>query len=47
MTAYADRPEVVALQEWMSTADYANSLAKNSTGIASANIGADPNNSRA
>ena len=44
VTAYADRPEVVALQEWMSTADYANTLAKNSTGIASANLGADPNN---
>ena len=28
----------------MSTADYANTLAKNSTGIASANLGADPNN---
>lgn len=44
VTAYADRPEVVALQTWMSTDDYANTLAKNSTGIASANLGADPNN---
>ena len=42
ITAYADRPEVVAAQEWLSTADYANSLAKNSTGIASANLNADP-----
>jgi alpha-glucoside transport system substrate-binding protein len=44
VTAYADRPEVQALQTWMSTADYANTLAMNSTGIASANLGADPNN---
>lgn len=44
LTAYADRPEVQALQEWMSTSDYANTLAKNSSGIASANLGADPNN---
>jgi alpha-glucoside transport system substrate-binding protein len=42
ITAYADRPEVVAAQEWLSTADYANSLARNSTGIASANLNADP-----
>ena len=42
ITAYADRPEVVAAQEWLSTADYANSLAKNSTGIATANLNADP-----
>ncbi len=35
-------PEVVAAQEWLSTADYANSLGKNSTGIASANLNADP-----
>ncbi len=41
ITAYADRPEVVAAQEWLSTADYANSLARNSTGIASANLNAD------
>jgi alpha-glucoside transport system substrate-binding protein len=41
ITIYADRPEVVAAQEWLSTADYANSLAKNSTGIASANLNAD------
>ena len=44
LTAYADRPEVQALQTWMSSADYANTLAKNSTGIASANLNADPNN---
>jgi alpha-glucoside transport system substrate-binding protein len=42
ITAYADRPEVVAAQEWLSTADYATSLAKNSTGIASANLNVDP-----
>lgn len=42
ITAYADRPEVVAAQEWLSTTDYANSLARNSTGIASANLNADP-----
>ncbi len=42
ITAYADRPEVVAAQEWLSTVDYATSLAKNSTGIASANLNVDP-----
>ena len=42
VTAYADRPEVVAVQEWFATADYANSVARNSTGLASANKGADP-----
>jgi alpha-glucoside transport system substrate-binding protein len=41
ITAFADRPEVLAAQEWMTTADYANSLAANSTGLASANINAD------
>ncbi len=41
ITAYADRPEVVAAQEWLSTVDYANSLARNSQGIASANLNAD------
>ncbi|MGB7983257.1 MAG: ABC transporter substrate-binding protein [Candidatus Nanopelagicales bacterium] len=41
ITAYADRPEVVAAQEWLATADYANSLARNSTGLASANLNAD------
>jgi alpha-glucoside transport system substrate-binding protein len=43
ITAFADRPEVLAAQEWMTTADYANSLAANSTGLASANVNADPN----
>jgi alpha-glucoside transport system substrate-binding protein len=43
ITAFSDKPEVLAAQEWMSTADYANSVAKNSTGLTSANINADPN----
>jgi alpha-glucoside transport system substrate-binding protein len=43
ITAFADRPEVLAAQEWMSTADYANSLAANSVGLASANVNADTN----
>ena len=43
VTAYADRPEVVAAQEWMASTEFANSLAANSTGLASANINADPN----
>ena len=42
VTAFADRPEVVAAQEWFATADYANLVAQNSTGLASANKGADP-----
>ena len=42
ITIYSDAPEVVAAQEWLSTADYATSLAKNSTGIASANLNVDP-----
>ncbi len=42
ITAFADRPEVLAAQEWMSTVEYANSLAANSVGLASANINADP-----
>ena len=42
ITAFSDRPEVLAAQEWMSTADYANSLAANSVGLASANMNADP-----
>jgi len=43
ITAFSDRPEVLAAQEWMSTADYANSVARNSRGIASANLNADAN----
>ena len=42
ITVFADRPEVLAAQEWMATADYANSLAANSVGLASANMNADP-----
>ncbi len=41
ITAFSDRPEVLAAQEWMTTVDYANSLAVNSVGLASANINAD------
>jgi alpha-glucoside transport system substrate-binding protein len=42
ITAFSDRPEVLAAQEWMSTVEYANSLAANSVGLASANMNADP-----
>ena len=42
ITAFSDRPEVLAAQEWMTTVEYANSLAANSTGLASANLNADP-----
>jgi alpha-glucoside transport system substrate-binding protein len=42
ITAFSAEPEVLAAQEWMATADYANSLAANSTGLASANLNADP-----
>jgi alpha-glucoside transport system substrate-binding protein len=41
ITAFADRPEVLAAQEWLASVEYANSLAANSIGLASANINAD------
>jgi alpha-glucoside transport system substrate-binding protein len=42
ITSFSDAPEVLAAQQWMSTPEFANSLAANSTGLASANKNADP-----
>lgn len=42
VTAFADRPEVQAVQSYLSTADWATSRIKVATGWVSANQGVDP-----
>ncbi len=42
VTAFADRPEVQAFQNYLSTSDWANTKAAVSSGWVTANMGADP-----